>query len=66
MLVQLTLHFEVLAGLDAALVGADTVLLRSSSLDLESDGRRVRVVDVKRALNDGRQRAYEKSAFMFV
>lgn len=53
-----TLNFEVLARLDAALVRADAVLLGGSSLDLERDGRRVRVVNVKRTLDDGRQRAW--------
>lgn len=55
--VLLTLNLDILARLDAALVGPDAVLLWRRRLDLERDGRRVGVVDEERALHDDRERA---------
>lgn len=48
----LTLHLDSLSGLNAALVGADTVLLGGSCLDLEGHRGGVGVLDQKRTLDD--------------
>lgn len=52
-----TLHLDMLAWLDAALVRTDAILLGRSGLDLEGHGLGVGVVDEERALDDLRQRA---------
>lgn len=59
----LTLDFNILAGLNAALVGANAVLFGSGRLDLEGHRLGVGVVDEQRTLDDLGQRAWLRQRF---